>query len=684
MKLAGVDVGGTFTDVIVVDTDSKAVRIHKVPSTPDDPSEGLLEGLRSAGDDSMGVEFLAHGTTIATNSLLQYDGAQVGMITTRGYRDVLHIARHQRPLHYSIQMEVPWQDRALIRRRYRKVVTERLGPKGEVVTPLEEDEVADAARELKDAGVSSIVIGFLNSYRNPEHEERARSIVEEVYPEAFVTTSASLFPQFREYERFTTAAINGFVGVKVRNYLVHLRERMSKQGVKAELRLMRSNGGVATEEFASRYPATLLLSGPAAGVLAGAHIGNACGRNKLITFDMGGTSADIGIVTQRGISEATARDTWIAGYPVLIPMIDVHTIGAGGGSVAYIDPGGAFHVGPRSAGARPGPACYGIGGAEATVTDANLVLGRLRADHFLGGAMSVEPDLAASAIARLGERLGLSTLDAAAGVVTLVNHNMANAIRSRTIQKGHDPRQFTLVAFGGAGPLHAADLARSLEVPEVIVPLYPGITSAMGLLTTDLKYDLIQNEFMLDTDADLDRLNRDFKRLDAVARAQLERDGVAESAVQIVHAADCRYVGQGYELRVQMPIGDLTADSIKRFWGEFNRHHEEEYGHAFPGNPIELVNIRVVATGRLPKMPEVPPPMKGSLKSALLDTADVYFATNGGGLKAQKAQFYERAALPVDAQVTGPAVLLQVDSTTLVPPGASAEVLKTGDLLIRV
>ena len=255
MKLAGVDVGGTFTDVIVVDTDSKAVRIHKVPSTPDDPSEGLLEGLRSAGDDSLGVEFLAHGTTIATNTLLQYVGAQVGMITTKGYRDVLHIARHQRPLHYSIQMEVPWQDRALIRRRHRKVVTERLGPKGEVVTPLQEDEVADAARELKEAGVSSIVIGFLNSYRNPEHEERARSIVEEVYPEAFVTTSASVFPQFREYERFTTAAINGFVGVKVRNYLVHLRERMRKEGVKAELRLMRSNGGVATEEFAARYPA---------------------------------------------------------------------------------------------------------------------------------------------------------------------------------------------------------------------------------------------------------------------------------------------------------------------------------------------------------------------------------------------------------------------------------------------
>ena len=684
MKLAGVDVGGTFTDVIVVDTDSKAVKIHKVPSTPDDASEGLIDGLRSAGDDSMGVEFLAHGTTIATNSLLQYDGAQVGMITTRGYRDVLHIARHQRPLHYSIQMEVPWQDRALIKRRHRKVVTERLGPKGEVVTPLEEEEVATAARELKEAGVSSIVIGFLNSYRNPEHEERARSIVEEVYPGAFVTTSSSLFPQFREYERFTSAAINGFVGLKVRNYLVHLRERMQDQGVKAELRLMRSNGGVATEEFAARYPATLLLSGPAAGVLAGAHIGNACGRDRLITFDMGGTSADIGIVTPRGISEATARDTWIAGYPVLIPMIDVHTVGAGGGSVAYTDPGGAFRVGPRSAGARPGPASYGLGGTEPTVTDANLVLGRLRADHFLGGAMQVKRDLAENAVAQLGSRLGLSTLDAAAGIITLVNHNMANAVRSRTIQKGHDPRQFTLVAFGGAGPLHAADLARSLGVPEVIVPNYPGITSAMGLLTTDLKYDLIQNEFMLDGDADLDRLNRDFKRLDAEARAQLQRDGVPEASVQILHAADCRYVGQGYELRVPMPTTELTAGGIKKFWDDFNRLHEDEYGHAFPGNPIELVNIRVVAPGRLPKMSEVPPPSGGNLEDAQLDTADVYFAGEDGKQKAHRSQFYERTRLPVGAKIEGPAVLLQVDSTTLVPPGATAEVLKTGDLLIKV
>ena len=683
MKLAGVDVGGTFTDVIVVDTDSRDVWIHKVPSTPEDPSEGLIDGLRTVDSGSRDVDFVVHGTTIATNSLLQHDGAVAGMITTRGFRDVLHIARHQRPLHYSIQMEVPWQDRALIRRRHRKVVTERLGAQGEVITPLDEEEVAAAARELRDAGVESIVIGFLNSYRNPAHEERARSIVEEVCPDAFVTTSSSLFPQFREFERFTTAAVNGFVGLKVRRYIDQLVERMGEAGMRAELRLMRSNGGAATGEFAARYPATLLLSGPAAGVLAGASVGNACGRTSLITFDMGGTSADIGIVTPRGIAEATARDTFVAGYPVLIPMIDVHTVGAGGGSVAYVDPGGAFRVGPRSAGARPGPACYGQGGVEPTVTDANFVLGRLRADHFLGGAMAVRPELAERAIERLGESLGLSALDAAAGVLTVVNHNMANAIRSRTIQKGHDPREFALVAFGGAGPLHAAEVARQLGVPEVIVPVYPGITSAMGLLTTDLKYDLIQNEFMLDGDADLARLNADLERLDGEAMAQLARDRVPEESARLEHAADCRYVGQGYELRVPIRPGALTADGLAAFWEEFHRLHREEYGHAFPGNPIELVNVRVIATGSLPKSPPVPPPSGGGVEEAAVGSAPVHF-DDGAGLRAFDTPFYERPRLPVGARVAGPAILLQADSTAVVPPGASAEVLATGDLLIRM
>jgi N-methylhydantoinase A len=683
MKLAGVDVGGTFTDVIVANTETSEVWIRKVPSTPSDPSEGLIEGVSATDGDPTSIEALLHGTTIATNALLQHDGANVGMITTRGYRDILHIARHQRPQHYSIHQEVPWQDRALIRRRHRKVVTERIGPNGEIETPLAEDEVAQAAEELREKGVEAVVIGFINSYRNPVHEERAREIVLSVWPDVFVTTSASVFPQFREYERFTTAAINGFVGLKVRNYLERLRSRMADRGMKAELRLMRSNGGVVTGGVAAQLPATLLLSGPAAGVLAGAHVGRSCGHENLITFDVGGTSADIGIVTPRGIVEATARDTFIAGYPILVPMIDVHTVGAGGGSIAYVDAGGAFRVGPRSAGAEPGPACYGRGGQEVTVTDANVVLGRLRPEYFLGGEMTIEPGLAAEAVERLSGQLGLSLEETAAGVVTLVNHNMANAIRSRTIQKGHDPRRFTLVAFGGAGPLHAAEVARSLGIPQVLVPVYPGLTSAIGLLSTDLKYDLIQNEFMLDREADLGRLNADFARLDAEARGQLRRDGVRDENIVLAHAADCRYVGQGYELRVPMPSGNLDEEAMKTFTGDFHRLHQEEYGHVFPANPIQIVNIRVVAVGEMPKLPSLPAPATTSVADARIDEAPVYFS-DGGSVASRPTAFYHRERLPAGERIEGPAVLVQFDSTVVVPPGASAEALASGDVLVRV
>jgi N-methylhydantoinase A len=681
MRLAGVDVGGTFTDVIVADTESSEVWIHKVASTPEDPSKGLIAGLSSATGDPGAVDILLHGTTIATNALLQHDGAMVGMITTRGYRDILHIARHQRPQHYSIHQEVPWQDRALIRRRYRRVVTERIGPGGEIITPLNEDEVADVAAELRERGIEAIVIGFINSYRNSEHEERAREIVVSVAPDVFVTTSSSVFPQFREYERFTTAAINGFVGLKVRNYLQRLGSRIAESGMQAELRLMRSNGGVVTSEVAAQLPATLLLSGPAAGVLAGAHVGRTCGRENLITFDVGGTSADIGIVTPRGITEATARDTFIAGYPILVPMIDVHTVGAGGGSIAYVDSGGAFRVGPKSAGAEPGPACYGRGGEEATVTDANVVLGRLRPEYFLGGAMTIEPALAAEAVERLSGQLDLPAGETAAGIVTLVNNNMANAIRSRTIQKGHDPREFTLVAFGGAGPLHAAEVARSLEIPHVLVPIYPGLTSAMGLLSTDLKYDLIENEFMLDRDADLVKLNADFARLDAEAREQLRRDGVPDEGITLVHAADCRYVGQGYELRVRMPAGALDEEAMQAVSEEFHRLHQEEYGHVFLSNLIQIVNIRVVAVGETPKLPALPPPPEARVADAQIDEAPVQFTENGS-LSKRPTAFYRRDRLPSGERVEGPAVLVQFDSTVVVPPGASAEVLPTGDVLI--
>ncbi|MEM6624997.1 MAG: hydantoinase/oxoprolinase family protein, partial [Pseudomonadota bacterium] len=459
MRLIGVDVGGTFTDIVFHDTQGMT-HIHKVPTTPDNPARGVLAGITALCDRfdvaRETIDHVYHGTTTATNAILEHDGAECGMITNEGYRDILHIGRHQRPQHFSIQQEIPWQDRPLIKRRFRKTVPHRIAPPtGEVLVALDEDAVRGAARELRDAGVKSIAVCFLFSFLDPSHEARARALVLEEYPEAFVTTSSTVSPQFREFERFTTSAINAFVGPKVRDYVSQLEGEIQAAGMKADLHIMASNGGAATAAMVSERPVVTLLSGPAAGVLGGAWTGGLSGKTSLITFDVGGTSADIGIVVDGRFAEATPRDTWIAGFPLMVPMIDIHTIGAGGGSIAHRDAGGAFKVGPRSAGARPGPAAYGHGGTEPTVTDANVVLGRLDPENFLGGEMGLDVTAAEAAVDGFATDMGMDRLAAAEGIVTIVNANMAGAIRSRTVQKGLDPRDFALVAFGGGGPLQA-------------------------------------------------------------------------------------------------------------------------------------------------------------------------------------------------------------------------------------
>jgi N-methylhydantoinase A len=688
MRLIGVDVGGTFTDIVYCDTDARQTLIHKVATTPDDPSVGVMTGIieicRNNGVDPASIDHVFHGTTIATNAVLEYNGSRTGTVTTKGYRDIIHIGRHQRPQHYSIMQEIPWQDRPLVRRRHRKPVTERLiPPKGEVLTPLDEGEVRAAARELKAEGVEAVAVCFLFSYLNPAHETRAREIIMEEFPEAFVTTSAAVSPQFREFERFTTAAMNAFIGPKVRNYVSRLDNALREGALEADLHIMRSNGGVATPAMVSDMPVLTLLSGPAAGVLGGAWAGELSGRSNLITFDIGGTSADIGVVTDGRFGEATARDTWIAGYPVMVPMIDIHTIGAGGGSIAHIDAGGAFRVGPRSAGSKPGPAAYARGGAEPTVTDANVVLGRLDKENFLGGAMRLDDAAAHRVIGDLARKLGLSELQAAEGIITIVNSNMANAIRSRTVQKGIDPRDYSLVAFGGAGPLHGAEVAALLSIPEVIVPPHPGITSAVGLLTTDLKYDLIKTEFQISTDLDYERLNGDFAAMEQLMREQFAVDGLDPGAATLERAADVRYVGQGYELRVSMPSGTITADGMRQSLDQFHRLHEAEYGHFFADSPIEIVNVRLTGLGPTPKIGRPAAPTPGTLKDALVKRDRTVFRLENE-LKEFDTTFYRRDRLPLDESLQGPAVILQTDSTTVVPPGCSVIADKQGNLSIRI
>ncbi len=688
MKLIGVDVGGTFTDVVLFDTDSNDTAIHKVPTTADDPSRGVMQGVlelcRNVGADPASISHLYHGTTIATNAVLEYKGARTGMITTKGYRDIIHIGRHQRPMHYSIMQEIPWQHHPLVRRAFCKVVSERLiPPKGEVLTKLDEDAVRRAARELAQRGVESVAVCFLFSYLNPAHEERAKSIVLEEFPEAFVTTSSSVVPQFREFERFTTAAMNAFVGPKVRDYVGQLGKAMGQAGLTAELRIMRSNGGLATPQTIADLPILTLLSGPAAGVLGGAWSGTLSERRNLITFDIGGTSADIGVVTDGRFSESSARDTWVGGYPVIVPMIDIHTIGAGGGSIAHVDSGGTFQVGPQSAGSQPGPAAYGRGGTLATVTDANLVLGRLDKDNFLGGHMKLDLAAARQAIGELASRLHLDLHEAAEGAITVVNSNMANAIRSRTVQKGIDPRHYSLVAFGGAGPLHGAEVAAMVGIPEIIVPPYPGITSAMGLLTTDIKYESLRTVFLISTDIDFERLNREFVNMRADLEEQFRADGFGAAEIVFRRSADARYLGQGYELRIDIPEGVIDAAAIARAFDQFHAVHKAEYGHGFAQSPIEIVNIRLTGVAPTPTIRQVKMPAGGNLRDALIKTDGCFFR-RGGRLERMNTAFYRRELLPVSQIIEGPAIILQTDTTTVVPPGSTIVADGSGNLIIQL
>lgn len=688
MKLIGVDVGGTFTDIVFTDTDQGTTYIHKVPTTLEDPSIGVVRGMEELcerqGIAKNEIDHVFHGTTIATNAILEYDGSTTGMITTKGFRDVVHIGRHQRPENYSIMQDIPWQDRPLVQRRHRKTVEERLAPpKGDVLVPLNETEVREAVRELKAAGVESIIVAFLFSYINPVHENRVKEIIHEEYPEAFVTTSSSVSPQFREFERFTTAGINGFVGPKVKRYIKNLEAKVHETFEKADLHIMCSNGGVGTPDSVAEKPVNTLLSGPAAGVLGGAWSGQLSNRSKLITFDVGGTSADIAIITEQGYQESSARDTWIAGYPVMVPMIDIHTIGAGGGSLAYVDEGGAFRVGPRSAGSRPGPASYGHGGTRPTVTDANVVLGRLDEDNFLGGEMRIFPNLAYKVIGELSEQLELSINETAEGVLTILNNNMANAIRAKTIQKGHDPREFSLIAFGGAGPLHAVEVAKILNIPEVIIPPHPGITSATGLLTSDLKYDVIKTEFMLSTQLRPDQLNQDIAALSEQITLQLAEDGMDAGQIKIQRFADCRYVGQGYELRIELPEGDLDERKIQSAFDNFHKLHEAEYGHCFETSPIEIVNLRLTGLGIMPKIGDPSVGGEGSADQGLIKKGETVFRVDGE-LKTFETSFYQREQLPAGAIFYGPAIVFQKDTTTVVPPGCQVLVEKSGNMIIKV
>ena len=668
---------------------SQKIFVHKVSSTPADQSiavvQGVVEVCKIAGVSPGDIDLVLHGTTVATNMVIERKGADVGMITTRGFRDILHMARHKRPHNFSLQFDVPWQSKPLVKRRNRLVVDERLRPPtGEVEVPLALDQVEAAAELFKKRGLKSIVICFLFAFLNSEHEAQARDVVKRVIPDAFVCCSHEVVNVIREYERFSSTAMNAYIGPTVALYLRRLEGRLGENGIAAKVRIMQSNGGISTVENSSLRPVGLLLSGPAGGVIGGRWTGESSKTKNVITIDVGGTSADISVIQNGELRIKNPRDTEVAHLPVLVPMIDIDAIGAGGGSVAYLDPGGAFRVGPRSAGASPGPACYGKGGKEPAVTDAQVVLGRLDPEHFLGGDLKIDPLLAHAAVEQyVAKPLNLSVTDAALGILRVVNNNMALAINANSVAKGIDPRHFTLMGFGGAGPLHATALAELIRAKDTIAPLHPGITAAMGLLLTELQYEYTRSILVIANKAgkaEFDLVNRIVSDLKAEAREQLLSDGVPAGMHRFAVVAECRYVGQGFELRAAMPDGPLDKSNIHSVIKSFFDVHKQAYGHAFEDQLVEIITLRVVgsaATETL-KLPELAHGGRTNPKTAELYTRDTVFDDG----KAVPTPRYDRTKLLADDVVNGPALIVQHNSTTLVPPGYSASVLSHGDMHI--
>lgn len=659
--LAGVDTGGTFTDIVLLQDGRMAV--HKVLSTPMDPSRSIIGGLQEL-DAFNDIHVLVHGSTVATNAVLERKGVLTGLITTAGFRDVLEIGRQTRPDLYSIQVQkVP----PLVPRARRLEVVERLNERGEVLSPLDESSLEKALEVLQEARVEAVAISLLFSFANPEHEQRVARYIRAA--NLYVSASCEVLPEFREYERTSTVVLNAYVGPLIDRYLARLEQALPETNT---LRIMQSNGGSISSAMARREAARTLLSGPAAGVVGAAFVAQASGYTQLITLDIGGTSTDVALVDEV-VTETTEGK--IGGYPTKLPMIDIHTVGAGGGSIAWFDTGGALRVGPTSMGADPGPAAYGRGGHEATVTDAHVVLGRLLPEAFLGGTMQLESAQALDVVSRLAQRLETSAEEAALGIIRVINANMEAAIRVISVERGCDPRHFTLVAFGGAGPLHACELADALHIPRVLIPATPGVLSALGMLLADTLKDYVRT-IMVPVEESQQLVSATLVELEEMGRRDLASEGVSAEQIVIETSLDLRYVGQSYELNIPFE-GDMLDASAA-----FHQAHERRFGYSDPNERVQVVNVRLKARGlnTYPALERLEVVTQFSPEPAMM--RDVVFA-QGDGLTRESIPIYERATLCSGASFSGPAIVTQYDTTTLVPPEWYARVDGVGNLIIE-
>jgi len=673
--IVGCDVGGTFTDLIALDPHSGEVQIAKVPTTTENQAIGVLAALDAAGVGLSEIDLIVHGTTTATNALLERKTATCGLITTRGFRDVLELGRRTRPHAYGMH----GQFHPLIGRARRLEVAERVDASGEVVVPLDEDGVREAAQQLLDMGCESLVIHFLHAYVNPEHERRAGEIAAEIWPNEYITLGSRVLANFREFERGVAAAVNASIQPVIARYLSRLTCELEDGGYENELLVMQGNGGTVSSRVVGERAINTVMSGPASGVIAAAFTGARCEYSNVITYDMGGTSSDVGLV-QGGIPEVSSERELEYGMPIHVPMVDVHSIGAGGGSIAYIDDAGILQVGPRSAGASPGPICYGRGGTEPTITDANLVLGRLNPETLL----AVDPDLS---LKRVGERieetigapLGLDASQAAAAILRVANHRMAGAVRLVSLGRGYDPRDFALFAFGGAGPLHAVALAKELAIPKVLIPGRPGITNAIGCVVADVRHDFVTSVNKRLGDLDEDAIGAVFAEHIEAGKRALERERIELSELALVHSAEMQFEGQSHMLKVPISSSESSREALQ---SAFEAVYFNRFKLRLPEIRAVLITLHTGVLGRRTPV-ALSSLMDGRLRGKSIDdarvgTRRVWFD------EWTEASIYARDRLPLGATLAGPAIIEQLDTTTVVEPDNVVEVDDVGNLVVTV
>ena len=680
-----VDIGGTFTDIVALEESSGTLHLAKVPSTPEDPANGFINGIEhiteKAGIPPADIAAVFHGTTVATNAILQRKYSQLGLIITKGYREALEVARQTVPGEFG---DITWwiKPERVVPLELVREVNARLDVEGHVDQPVDADEVRCVAQEFKALGISAVAVSLLHSYRDPVQEQEIRSIIEEVYPECFISISSDILREYREYERTNTTCLNTALMPLLSSYHEKLEQYLQSRDIDVPFYIMRSSGGLAQAEEISRLPIAAALSGPAAGVIAASHFGKLSGYPDVICFDVGGTSADICLVEDGEPRMLTEGRVDI--YDVKTAMIDIHTIGAGGGSIAWLAGGRSLKVGPDSAGAEPGPMCYDRGGDKPTVTDANLVLGRIT-ESLAGGGIKLNRAKAVEAIAGIAKELDLTLTAAADGILRIAIENMAAGIRTVSVKRGRDPRDYALVAFGGAGPLHACYLADWLDMKTVIIPPSPGVTSAYGLLLTDVRIDLVHTDVQREDRLDPARVTGELEVLESQVIERLTKEGFEGAGIELRHFVDMRYGGQAYEIRIPLARtggSSLPREALEQSIADFHISHRDLYGYSYEGiELVELVNVGVTGLGLL-KRPQIPELERSDARpdAALKQETDVFFPQSGGTLKCP---VYNRSRLGAGSEINGPAIIEQYDSTTVVNPGWAGLVNEWGTLVLR-